>query len=423
MAKYLDMFWEPNFTGPTKQARRGGKYYPYCPDPLMARTIMFDGEVATAVSRAESAITKLNQTGSALTNTETLARLILRAEAVASSRIEGLEVGPRKLLQEELLQKTIKKDQGHSNAAAVIANINAMTFAIQTVENEALISTDLLCDIHAKLACGTQFEQYGGQLRTVQNWVGGNSYNPCNADYVPPTPESIDELMDDLAAFCNSTHLSPIIQAALAHAQFEIIHPFVDGNGRVGRALVHIILKKRGLAPNIIPPISLILATNAERYIQHLNGFRYEGLPDSPQAIEGMGEWVEFFASCSERAAVDTQGFENRIKQIQSQWRETLHPRKHSATDLLINTIPGMPIVSVASASKTIERSDEAVRGAIDSLVAAGILKQTTVGKRNRVFEAPDIISEFTSFERSLATISGDTKSENPKRPVPRKPV
>src|SRR5207302_3067265 len=138
-----------------------------------------------------------------------------------------------------------------------------------------------------------------------QNWIGGNDYNPCGADFVPPPPEFVPDLLLDLVAYLDSDDYSPLVQAAIAHAQFETIHPFADGNGRVGRALIHAVLRRRGLAPRYVPPISLVLATESRSYIGGLTAYRYMGEPTSAAAQEGVANWMGTFASATARAVQD----------------------------------------------------------------------------------------------------------------------
>src|SRR5207245_4929564 len=118
-----------------------------------------------------------------------------------------------------------------------------------------------------------------------------------SAAFVPPPPELVAELLADLCSFCNEDSLPAVAQAALAHAQFETIHPFVDGNGRTGRVLIHLVLRRRGLATRVLPPVSLILATLASDYIKRLTGFRHIGSPTSRAALAGVNGWVASFAA------------------------------------------------------------------------------------------------------------------------------
>jgi Fic family protein len=269
--------------------RKDGKschYQAYVPDRLLTRRITLDGAVAADVAAAEAAIVRLNAQARALVDTEALARLLLRAEAVASSRIEGLEVGPRRLLRAEVA-RAAHQPSSDVTANDVLGNIDAMVFAVESVGQDDPITVQLLLDVHRRLLAGTRLEGHGGHLRDQQNWIGGSDYNPCSAAFVPPPPELVAELIDDLCAFCSTDILPAVAQAAIAHAQFETIHPFVDGNGRTGRALIHLLLRRRGLVARVLPPVSLILATWAKTYINGLTGFRYLGAPPRRPPTKG----------------------------------------------------------------------------------------------------------------------------------------
>src|SRR5437879_7913220 len=132
-------------------------------------------------------------------------------------------------------------------AAEILANIDAMQLAIERTSSTSGITPQDILDIHRALLARAPNAHIAGRIRTAQNWIGGNDYNPCGADFVPPPPEDVQRLLVDLCAVCDDEGLPPLVQAAIAHAQFETIHPFDDGNGRTGRALVQIILRRRGL--------------------------------------------------------------------------------------------------------------------------------------------------------------------------------
>ena len=237
---------------------------------------------------------------------------------------------------------------------------------------------------------------------------------------MPPPHERIEELLEDLCEFANSDALPALAQAAIAHAQFATIHPFVDGNGRTGRALIHVILRRRGLAPVVVPPVSLVLATWVDDYVAGLMATRYKAPADSPQAFEAVNSWLELFGTATARAVAAAKAYEQRVAQIQGRWRKRLgRVRASSAVDRLIEALPGAPVVTVQSAAALIGRSEQAVNEAIPRLVAARVLKQTTVGRRNRAFEARDLIGAFTDLERRLASPEGDTRFSPPERRVP----
>ena len=421
MSRVIRRRWISSHEGPSRKDNRGCEYEAYVPDPLVGRNFTIDGEVAADIADAEAAIARLNVEATSLVDTEALARILLRAESVASSRIEGLEIGARRLLRAEAA-RVLGDDPSDVTAVEVLGNIDAMVYGIGAVGPGDPVTVEILLEIHRRLLSGTRLEEYGGRFREEQNWIGGSAYNPCSAAFVPPPPELVAGLIVDLVDFANEDSLPAVAQSAIAHAQFETIHPFVDGNGRTGRALVHLILRRRGLAPRVLPPVSLILATWAQDYIDGLTASRYRGPVTSKEASEGINLWIGRFATACKRAVDDATSFEHEARTIEASWRERLgRVRARSAVDLLLGVLVGAPVVTVNSASEMVGRSFIQTNEAIQRLVEAGILKQVTVGRRNRAFEAPEIIAAFTVLERQLASPEGDTRKSEPVRTVPRR--
>ena len=422
MAKVIRKHWQSEaVAGLPRRDRQSCEYDAYVPDPLMGRAIVLEGAVAADVADAEAAITRLNLEAHALVDTEALARLLLRAESVASSRIEGLEIGPRRLLEAEAARALGVKSPDVT-ASEVLGNIEAMVYAVGSVGSDEELTLEQLLEIHRRLLAGSRLEESGGKIRSEQNWIGGSSYNPCSAAFVPPPPELVHDLLLDLCRFCNDDSLPAVVQAALAHAQFETIHPFIDGNGRTGRALIHLILRRRGLASRVLPPVSLVLATWATDYVAALQGTRYPGQSASAAAHEGLNRWVGLFATACRRAVDDAAGFDARVHEIEAAWRERLSPvRADSATDRLLRALPGAPVLTVRSAADLISRSLRATNEAIARLNEAGVLTQVTVGRRNRAFEARELIDAFTDLERQLASPGAATRVSPPSRRVPRR--
>lgn len=423
MSKVLRRRWRSNLdAGLSRRDRQGCDYEAYVPDPLTGRRFRLDGDVAAEVADAERAITELNATATTLVDTEALARLLLRAESVASSYIEGLVVGGRRLLRAEAALAA--GDAGLDvTAEEVLGNIQAMTWAVEALASAESITVDDVLTVHERLLSRTRLSEHAGRLRDVQNWIGGSSFNPCSAAFVPPPPDHVEGLLEDLCAFVNDDSLPAVAQAAIAHAQFETIHPFVDGNGRTGRALIHVILRRRGLAPRILAPVSLVLATWSRAYVEGLTATRYRGRAESAAAHEGINRWVALFSAACRRAVDDAAAFEARVERIHEQWRATLgRPRAGSAAERLLATLPGAPVVSVSSAANLIGRSFQATNEAMKRLEAAGIVRQVNVGRRNRAFEAPAVTDAFTALERRLASPLGETRSAPPHRPTPARP-
>jgi Fic family protein len=385
----------------------------------MGRAFTLFGDTAADVADAERAVERLQREARSLADSEAIARLLLRAEAVASSRIEGLEVGSRRLLQAQLALR-LGDDPRDVTAAEVLGNVEAMRWATETMAEAGEVTVEHLLKIHRRLMAGTRLEHLGGRVRDEQNWIGGSSYNPCSAAFIPPPPDRVDALLGDLCAFCNEDTLPAVAQAAIAHAQFETIHPFADGNGRTGRALVHVLLARRGLTPVVVPPVSLVLATWSEDYVAGLTATRSRSDADTPGAIDGLNRWIALFAAALNRAVADAADHEHRVREIQAHWRESVGKLRSDAAVLrLIDALPGAPLVTVQTAAALIDRSVQATNQAIAQLQASGVLKQTTIGKRNRGFEAPDLIDAFSALERRLASPDADTRVSPPSRRVP----
>ncbi|HEV2375974.1 MAG TPA: Fic family protein [Streptosporangiaceae bacterium] len=424
MAKVIRRRWITEADlGVARRDRQSCDYEAYVPDLLTGRKLMFEGSTAADIADAERAVAVLDAQASTLADTEALARLLLRAECVASSRIEGLEVGARRLLRAEAAID-LGEQPVDVTAAEVLGNIEAMASAVKQIMPGEPITVDILLDFHKRLLRGTRLDAHAGRIRSEQNWIGGSDHNPCSATFIPPPPEYVIDLLEDLCSFCNDDVLPAVAQAAMAHSQFETIHPFVDGNGRTGRALIHFVLRRRGLATRVLPPISLVLATWAKDYVDGLQATRYRGPASSIAAQNGINLWVARFAAACLRAVVDASDFEKRSQLLQEEWRAKLGPvRANSATDLLLRALPGAPLLTVKSAAALIGRTFVAANEAIKKLVDAEILRPVSVGHRNRAFEATGVIEAFTALERQLASPKGNTLTSEPSRRVPYRPA
>jgi Fic family protein len=405
MARYETRSWPADPSAPGGRAeRRAISYRAFVPDPVADLQLALPSNVAAAVSVAERSIDALNRDPPRLASLEVLARRLLRAESVASSRIEGLILSQRRLARAEAEEP----DARDETARSVLGNVVAMEHAVLVGADAKPLRLKDVLEIHRLLMLATTTPAIAGELRERQNWIGGNAFNPGRADFVPPAPERVKDLMDDLVAFMNRTDLPPVVQAAIAHAQFETIHPFADGNGRVGRSLIHVVLRRRGLAPRHVPPVSLVLAADAKAYVGGLTAFREDRAAD----------WILLFAQAIERAAAKASELALRLAELQEKWRERAgHPRSHSSAEALIVELPAHPIVTVATAQEFLGRSKQAVNEAIAVLAEKGVLHAITLAKRNRAWEARDLFDLIDDVERELATPS-DT--EEPSRPSPR---
>ena len=388
--------------GGTRRDRRPLHIDCYVPDPISAWDPPLSAATASILAEADASVRDLNHAAPAVRGLEALSRQLLRQESVGSSRIEGLVMGQRRLA------RAAAGVGGDDTALQIVGNVRAMEASIELAAEARDVTLDDLIAIHHTLLEATRDARLAGVIRTEQNWIGGSAYSPAGAEFIPPPPDLVGPLMADLVAFVNRTDLPVVLQAAVAHAQFETIHPFADGNGRAGRCLIHIIYRRRGLAPDVVPPISLILATRSTEYIRGLDEFRFR------EPIE----WMMFFAAATIAAARKARGLATRIEELGDDWLARLgHPRKDASSRRLVEHLPAEPILTIARAAELAGVSTTAADKAVRALEAAGIVKPLNAKRWGRRWEAPDVFTLLDEFERELATPDGN---DRPARPAPR---
>jgi len=278
-------------------------------------------------------------------------------EGLASSEIEGIRVTGRRLLE---ARAGTADDR---TATWVLDNIEAIETASEQSDED--ITTRMLERWQRTLMKRSPLpSEHIGRFRSVQAWIGGPS--PLSAVFVPAPPEYIDGLMDDLIAYANRRGVPPIAQAAILHAQFETIHPFADGNGRIGRTLIGWLLRRRFVAYEVIPPLSPQIARRVDQYVYGLWAYRNGR----------MDEWVTWFAEVALAAADATRRVGDAVRGLVESWElEFVEHRSDDAARRLIAHLPAMPIVDVATATSAIEVSDRSVRRALLLLERHGILE------------------------------------------------
>lgn len=389
-----------------RRSRRGFTYFAFVPSTVGDLELTLPADLAAEMAEAEGLLREL-QAEANLLGLESLSRQLLRAESIASSRIEGLELSHRRLAT-----ALYDPDVADDTARFVLGNIAAMESAIRLATDSPTFGLTDLLEIHRQLLERTTLHRIAGQIRTEQNWIGGVATGPNNAEFVPPPEDEVEALLEDLCFFIERDDLPAIAQAAIAHAQFETIHPFADGNGRVGRALIHAILRRRRIATMIVPPISIVLATNGARYVQGLTSFREDNTLD----------WCRFFTRVVASSVQHSTDLAQCLSTLQARWREQAHhPRRDSAAEKLIQTLPSSPVLDIRLAAEVAHVSDEAARLAINTLAEADILRPVRVGRRRgQAWEATEIVTLLDNFEWDLTT---PTQPEQPRRRSPRRRV
>ena len=387
-----ERFWPADPAANVRRGQRAGLYEVFVPASIAERDFAFGTGDVTAIVSAQDALTKLNATPPRIATLGALARNLLRSESAASSRIEGVRISQRRLARAAYAEARGHQD---SRAAEVLGNVKAMERAIELGTAADRFEVTDIRHVHRTLLRFTQDADIAGIVRTKQNWIGGNDYTPIGATFVPPPPEYVQELLEDLCVFMARDDIAPIAQAAVAHAQFENIHPFADGNGRVGRALIYAILARRGNIANYIPPISLVLAAEPKTYVGGLGAY-------SEGDVSG---WCGRFAHAATRAAELAHELSDAIEARQERWLDRLgQPRRDSAVRQLISSLPAQPVVDVAVGQQLTGKSHVAVGAALRRLADAGIITPLNAKRWGRAWECGELLDLVEEFERDVST-------------------
>lgn len=430
MAGWEDAVWPANPTAATKVARLGGRYRTYWPDALVERPLVLPDDVDDLAARVEASVRSLGERPG-VQGLEGLARFLLRSEAIASSRIEGLHVSPQQVgLAEVADEESLTQANVSRTARRVAANIAALRQATHGLARSERVSVDAIVDLQSRLlADDSRFHGF----RDVQNWIGGADGSPIGAEFVPPLPSRVQPLMADLVTYLNSGGHAPLIQAALVHAQFETIHPFKDGNGRVGRALIHTVLVRRGLTRSAVLPISPVLLTRSHEYVQGLTSYRYEGGAADPTAIVAVSTWIRVFLDAVSVAVIQAEAFAADLVELRTGWKDAVArhrrdhdlrevPRTDSATARILDTLQEYPVLTTASVARLFHVSERAASTALDELAGAGVVEKRRLDGRTSAYLAMDVFELIGSAERQLASTRWDTGVAPPSRVVPAQP-
>lgn len=390
--------WSPEVDAPgPRRARQPATIQTYVPAPLAGRSWTIGTSTLTAVADAEAAV-RTAQAHADQVGVSTIAVQLLRSEAIASSQIEGVSTPGHRALAKAMVKREGGDQFLSGPATATIANLEAVRAAYaRAADAAAPLTVEDLRRTHAAIAQADRWlARHAGVVRTTQNWIGPDGATPVGADFTPPAPRFVSGLLTDLAAFCSRGDLSPLFQASVAHAQYETIHPFADGNGRAGRVLIGELICRGGLASEVIPPTSLVLAGRRDAYADALTAWRF--------AEDGVERWITFLANAVEEAAQASHKLADTVATLQAGWLEAAaHRRTDAAARSLIAHLPAHPILTVGSATAILGRSPETARAAVTALEADGVLRQVTLGRRNRAWECVGLFAAVDELEGSLS--------------------
>ena len=367
-------------------------YDAFLPDPLPP-SLVFTPKISRALSEADLLIGRLAGEGRQLPNPHLLIRPFIRREAVLSSRIEGTQATLGELLASEAGAAV---ERSPSDLREVGNYVVALEYGRNRLKTLPL-SLRLMRELHEKLMKGLGSPHLTpGEFRRSQNWIGPAGCTLMNASYVPPPPT---ELLDCLGAweqFLHDQTLPPLIQIALAHYQFEAIHPFLDGNGRVGRLLIPLFLMERNILPAPLLYLSAFFEATRREYYERLAG------------VSARGEWelwLLYFLSGVARQSEDALSRAERINRILAEWRRVTSPAISKIPGLILDRLAANPFITTKTATQTFKVAFTTAQRAIDFLMKKNVLKELSGGKRDRVYCAQKILNILEEPAKLVPTV------------------
>lgn len=347
-------------------------YKAYKPNPLPpSPELEKDDELIGLLTKAHGLLSKLDATSELIPNMELFLGSYVRKEALLSSQIEGTQATLEDVLNAET-EVAVNLDVND-----VINYVHALRFAIRRMNTLPLCNL-LLCETHGVLMQGVRGQEKNpGEFRRSQNWIGAANSTIQTARYVPPTVDDMKDAMSDLDKFINLSEMDALLKTALAHYQFETIHPFLDGNGRIGRMLIILMLMNEKILTRPVLYMSLFLKTNRIEYYDRLSEVRVKG---------NYEQWVKFFLNgliltCDDCLATIKQINELILRDEEKLKKQTVTVKK------VYEYLKEHPIIAIGKTAKELNLSFNTVSATLDKLISLGIVSEQTTKLRNRVFE------------------------------------
>lgn len=337
--------------------------------------IEIPGYVAAAASEAAAELARFDAELSG--EFANFTSILLRSESASSSEIENLTANAQSVALAEFGDRRVGR-----NAQLIVANTTAMNTALEFADN---LDESSLLKMHAALLADVQPESVGG-WRDSQVRIGGHSVH--DATFVPPHPERVPAAMEDLIQFIQRTDIPALIHAALAHAQFETIHPFPDGNGRVGRALIHAMYRHAGLTRHVTVPVSAGILSEPNLYFETLTEYR----SGNPIPV------IQLMTTAAFRGVENGRWLAGELRTIRDNWRTQIRVRAGSTAELLIEFALRQPVLDSSTVQRRFDVSQQAADEAIKRLHAAQILAPVSANKRNRRWAATDVLDALNRF-------------------------
>jgi Fic family protein len=358
----------------------GRTYRAAVPATIAQRELTVSGRVA---AQAEDAVAEIRafdaETAGELAS---LDAILLRSESASSSQIEQLTASARAVAEAEVTHL------GRGNAAVIAANSEAMVAAIELADR---LDAEAILRMQEVLLRESAPHLVGWRREPV--WIGSGGSTLVSADFVPPHHSRIPAAIDDLVGFCGREDLPVLAQSAVAHAQFETIHPLLDGNGRTGRALVHALLRAKGITRHVTVPVSGGLLHERERYVEALDAYR-DGDVDPI---------VSAFALAGLRAVRHGRTMRTRLDAVRADWKSRVRARSDSAVWKLLDLVVARPVIDAATAAAHLGISETNVHRHLKALTEAGVLVPASHHRSRRtLWRAPGVLGVLDAYARDV---------------------
>ncbi len=367
--------------------RCSGGYEAYVPNPLPP-DIEFSPSLLRSLSDADLLVGKLAGEGRRLHNPHLLMRPFIKREAVLSSRIEGTQATLGELLAADAGAAV---DRSPDDLREVANYVTALEYGVERLSSLPL-SLRLVTGLHEKLMQGVRGEHATpGEFRRSQNWIGAPGCTLQNASYVPPPVDELMGCLGEWETFLHDRSLPPLVQVAMIHSQFEAIHPFLDGNGRVGRLLITLFLVERDILPTPLLYLSAFFEATRPDYYGRLKAVT---------ADAAWGDWIEYFLNGVARMAEDALSRAERINNLFEAWSKTV-PGSSKVPLQLLELLEANPYCTVTNVAEKLGVAFTTAQRAVDRLTSLGILSPVDDARRNRVFcaqEVMDVLDEPPAF-------------------------
>ena len=347
--------------------------------------LQWTSELVTALSDADRAIGQLHGVGLNLPNPNLLITPFIRREAEMSSRIEGTQAQVTDIYLFEMKDRTVESKV--PDVREVSNYVHALDYGLKR-RSELPVCLRMIRELHEILLKDVRGEQKApGQFRKVQNWITGSSGRSIEqASYVPPPPEKMLAVLDAFEKFINSPlgEIPVLVWLAMVHYQFEAIHPFLDGNGRIGRLLVTLLFCIKGLLDKPLLYLSAYFERRREEYYERLLQVSLKGQ---------WPEWILFFLRGVTEQSIDAFERSRQLMDLQQEYHEIVHVTKRSALQIrLVDLLIERPVITTVFAKRYLNVSYPAAKNNIDRLVKVGILREVSSAKRHRIFIAEKVL-------------------------------